>query len=307
MPDSRAWTAATMDAPSMWSFCLSPKSRQALWNEVAPAEVAASLTEVRPSPALRSLLEEELNPVRSVLEQGRGFVLQDGAQLRDGSPQSATLGYWLIGQCLGTPVVQNVQGTLLYDVRDTGQSVEYGARFSVTNADSSYHTDNSFGERVTDWVGLLCLRPARSGGINHLVSAWSVAEILARECPDLLAVLAEPFPVDRRGGFREGESPIAYRPVLERRGDDVLVRYLRYWIHAGAEKAGKTLTERQVRALDALDEVISRPELRVEFSLQAGQTLWMNNRWLLHSRTAFQDFEEPERRRHLVRLWLESA
>jgi hypothetical protein len=41
--------------------------------------------------------------------------------------------------------------------------------------------------------------------------------------------------------------------------------------------------------------------------MRAGEMLFLNNRWLLHNRTAFQDYPEPERRRHLVRLWLCSA
>jgi alpha-ketoglutarate-dependent taurine dioxygenase len=44
----------------------------------------------------------------------------------------------------------------------------------------------------------------------------------------------------------------------------------------------------------------------VEFTLKPGEILFFNNRWLLHNRTSFVDFEEPERRRHLVRLWLQA-
>src|SRR5207237_8136210 len=95
--------------------------------------------------------------------------------------------YWLVGQVLGTPFPQNVQGTLLYDVRDTGQDVQYGARFSVTNAESSFHTDNSFGSEVLDYVGLLCLRPARSGGLSQVVSGLSVHNALRARHPEALA------------------------------------------------------------------------------------------------------------------------
>jgi len=30
----------------------------------------------------------------------------------------------------------------------------------------------------------------------------------------------------------------------------------------------------------------------------------MNNHVMYHSRTAFEDFEEPDRKRHLIRMWL---
>jgi alpha-ketoglutarate-dependent taurine dioxygenase len=84
-------------------------------------------------------------------------------------------------------------------------------------------------------------------------------------------------------------------------------RYLRYWIESGHEKAAQRLTAEQRGALDVLDSVLGRPEFRVEFALEPGQMFFINNRWILHNRTAFQDHAEPERRRHLVRLWLRRA
>src|SRR4030095_6084773 len=95
--------------------------------------------------------------------------------------------YWALGQGLGEPFEQNGQGVLLYDVRDPGGDVAQGARFSVTNAESSYHTDNSFGETIADYVGLLCLKTARSGGITQLVSGYAVYQALAEEDPAALA------------------------------------------------------------------------------------------------------------------------
>jgi alpha-ketoglutarate-dependent taurine dioxygenase len=191
-------------------------------------------------------------------------------------------------------------------VRDTGQDVASGARFSVTNAESSFHTDNSFGDTVLDYVGLLCLYTARSGGLSQVVSGHAALAELRGARPDLLEVLCRPFHVDRRGGTRPGEAPTVRVPVIELRPDGPLFRYLRYWIEAGHRKAGEPLTAEQALALDALDEVLNRPGLRVEFDLRPGDMYFLNNRWLLHNRTAFADHPEPERRRHLVRLWLRS-
>ena len=39
--------------------------------------------------------------------------------------------------------------------------------------------------------------------------------------------------------------------------------------------------------------------------LKPGDMYFINNRWILHNRTAFVDHPELERRRHLVRLWLQ--
>ena len=181
------------------------------------------------------------------------------------------------------------------------------ARFSVTSAESSFHTDNSFGETILDYVGLLCLSPARSGGLSQNVSGYAVLDELSRTDPDALDTLARPFHVDRRGGVKPGEPPTVRFPVISQNGPELLIRYLRYWIEVGHQKANEPLSLEQVRALDALDRVLARPDLRVEFALRPGQMFFINNRWILHNRTAFEDDPAPERQRHYVRLWLQAG
>ena len=85
---------------------------------------------------------------------------------------------------------------------------------------------------------------------------------------------------------------------------ELTLRYLYYYIQVGHERAGKSLTADQRRALDAVEALLRREDFRVEFNLQPGQMLFTNNRWVLHNRTAFEDDPDPERRRHYVRLWL---
>jgi alpha-ketoglutarate-dependent taurine dioxygenase len=272
--DARAWRADTLDDPRDWYYPLSGAGAA------------------------------ELRPIVYALESGRGFAILSGPTPDQSSHEELQALYWQVGQGLGEPFAQNVQGVLLYDVRDTGQEVAQGARFSVTSYESSFHTDNSFGDTVLDYVGLLCLRPARSGGVSQVVSGYAVHECLSRETPDVLEVLARPFHFDRRGGVREGEEPTARFPILAHTERGLLFRYLRYWIEAGHEKAGVPLTAEQRNALDVLDGVLARPELRGEFTLKPGEMFFINNRWILHNRTAFEDYPELERRRHLVRLWV---
>jgi Taurine catabolism dioxygenase TauD, TfdA family len=286
--DSRAWDASALRDPASWRLPLSPRL------------LAALDARESPSPALI----EEVRPALDMLERGCGFVVLEGLPVARWSVEKATAAYWLLGQLLGEPVAQNVQGMLLYDVRDTGQDVRYGARFSVTSAESSFHTDNSFGRELVDYVGLLCLKTARSGGLSQIVSGHAVRERLRRTAPEVLRTLAAPFHIDRRGGVPPGESATIRFPVMHGEGNALECRYLRYWIEAGHEKAGEPLTAEQVGALDALDAVLADPSLRAEFDLRPGDVLFVNNRWIFHNRTAFDDHPEPERKRHLVRLWL---
>jgi alpha-ketoglutarate-dependent taurine dioxygenase len=294
----RAWRADTIDAPEAWHCPLSEDALSILDKVVREWQEGQPITDLRPPDRLHEAAAESLEVARAALEIGRGFTIITAGQPGRYSPRELQAVYWLVGQLLGRPLEQNVQGALLYDVRDTGQDVRYGARF-----ESTFHTDNSFGDEVLDYVGLLCLRPAKSGGESQLVSGYSVInELLARH-REAVEVLGRPFHVDRRGGLRPGDEPTARFPVFGG-GGELLVRYLRFWIEAGHEKAGVPLTMEQVNALDALDRVANERRLRVEFTLAAGEMLFVNNRWILHNRTAFEDHAEPERQRHYVRLWL---
>lgn len=306
--DARAWGAGTIDDRQSWYYPLSQRCLDALDETVHRLrEQPRPTTELRAAEEPCAICAEELQPVRTALENDRGFAILPGPARDRYSAQEMQVCYWLIGQLLGRPIAQNVQGTLLYDVRDTGQDVRYGARFSVTKSESSFHTDNSFGDGVADYVGLLCIESAKSGGLSQVVSGYSVHNELLAHHPDVLEILYQPLHIDRRGGTRPGEPPTVRYPVLSWDGCGLIYRYLRYWIESGHEKIGQPLSETQRRALDVLDATTHDPSLRVEFALKPGDLFFINNRWILHNRTAFEDHAEPDKRRHLVRLWLEAV
>jgi len=304
----RIWGAELADNPRAWRHPLPDGLISTLLARVANSSSADQpVTTLRLTDADRTAWGQHFVPALRDLETGRGFVIFDSLPVEDLSLRQSTALYWLIGQFLGEPLEQNVEGWLLYHVRDMGRDVASGARFSVTNYESSFHTDNSFGETILDYVGLLCLKTAKQGGVSQNVSGHAVYDVLRRQHADVLQTLSQPYHVDRRGGFREGESPTVRRPVISWNESELLIRYLRYWIEVGHDKAGEPLTDAQRLALDVLDEVLKRPELRVEFSLRPGEMYFINNRWILHNRTAFTDHADPEQRRHLVRLWLRVA
>jgi hypothetical protein len=305
---ARGWRASTIDDHSAWYYRLPERCLSALDRALHQLRQASPpLTELRARDYLGDACADDLGPVLTSLEHGRGFAIIQGLPCERYSATELQTAYWLVGQLLGRPVAQNVQGVVLYDVRDEGKDVRHGARFSVTRAETGFHTDNSFGEEVVDYVGLLCLNTARSGGLNQVISGYTLHnELLARH-PDVLALLDQPFPFDRRGGRRPDEPPAALFPILHWDGHELLFRYLRYWIEAGQEKGGQPLTAVQRRALDVLDELSRERDLQVEFGLQPGDLFFVNNRFILHNRSAFEDHAEPARRRHYVRLWLQAG
>ena len=293
----RVWTAATADDASIWTTALGGESLEEL-------EALAGLEDMdSPSldrPRLPSCARQ-LAPVREELDRGRGFAIVEPLdESRFGG--GAVAAYWGLGRLLGRPFAQDVAGTLLYDVRDTGRSVADGARFSVTRAESTFHTDNAFNDELPDFVGLLCRRAALEGGRSQLINALALYnELLATVDPE---TLHGDFWFDRRGQEGPGEPPIARRRLFTRDGAELSMRYMAYYIEVGQQRAGEALTPAQVRLLEAVEEVLARPGMRVEFDLRPGQMLFTNNHWILHNRTAFTDHQKAADRRHYVRLWL---
>ena len=301
----RAWRRATLGQPETWSLPLPTGCQEIV--EAFLSDHQASGPVSLDAKLSRSALKRgsrELADLRARLEDGPGFVVLDRLPVERFSREEATLAYWLIGQMLARPFPQNIRKTLLYDVWDTGSDYTQGARFSVTRAASSFHTDGAFNPRMADYVGLLCLATAKSGGVNQLVSGYSLHNCILREYDHLRPTLYDSFPFDRRGEIQPGEPETSRYAVFSWEGEELTVRYLRYYIEVGSEESGQSLSQTQRKALDAVEKLLQRDELRVEFSLQPGQMLFTNNHWILHDRTAFVDHEDPERRRHYVRLWL---
>ena len=205
-----------------------------------------------------------------------------------------------IGAHLGSARSQNASGHILGHVRDTGaRSSDAGVRIYQTAERQTFHTDSA------DVVGLICLRPAREGGRSLLVSAESIFNRLLAEAPDLLPPLFAPIATDRRGEVPAGAKPWFDIPVLSWHAERLTVMYQRQYIESAQRFDGvPELSALQIRALDAFDALANDPELHFAMDLQPGDMQFVYNHAQLHDRTGFTDWPEPERRRHLLRLWL---
>ena len=64
------------------------------------------------------------------------------------------------------------------------------------------------------------------------------------------------------------------------------------------------MTAVQTEALDLFDALANDPALHFQMGFQQGDIQLVHNHTLLHDRTAFEDWPDLERRRHLLRLWL---
>ena len=57
-------------------------------------------------------------------------------------------------------------------------------------------------------------------------------------------------------------------------------------------------------AIDLFTSIAEDPELRLNMWLEVGDLQFVHNHTILHDRTAYEDWPEPERKRHLLRLWI---
>jgi hypothetical protein len=85
----------------------------------------------------------------------------------------------------------------------------------------------------------------------------------------------------------------------------VSAMYQRQYIESARRFPGVApLNAQQIEALDLLDQLANDPRLNLMMELQPGDIQLVHNHTILHDRTAFEDYSEPERKRHLLRLWL---
>ncbi len=217
----------------------------------------------------------------------------------------ATAIYWLLSSMVSRPVAQKLDGTMIYDVLDTGQQAlpGSGVRPDKTNIEIRFHNDNAYNDTPPDYVGLLCLRQAQSGGHSRVISFHTVHNTVHERRPDVLERLYRPFWFDRQREHRPGESPIFSAPVFETAGE-VQGRFSAHQIAGGYALRGDPVDDQGEAAITAMLDIFEEDGLSVDFDLEPGQIQFVHNRALGHSRTAFVDHPDPERKRHLVRLWL---
>lgn len=245
----------------------------------------------------------ELGRVLDELERGRGFVLWRGFPVERFSEAEAEIIFWGIGTHLGHALSQNADGHLLGHVRNLDLDItNTNVRGYQTTVQLAYHNDQS------DVIGLMCLRPAKSGGRSSLVSVIAVHNEMMRCRPDLLRELYQPFYIDRRGELGredEDDKPYYAMPVLSCHRGLVTARYIRGYIMSAQRFPDvPRLTEKQIEALDMFDAIAESEGVALDFYMQPGDIQLVNNYCVLHSRTSFEDFPELERRRHMLRLWL---
>ena len=238
--------------------------------------------------------------MRKRLLDGPGFFMLRGLPVERWTIREAAIAFWGVGAHMGRACSQNGKGHVLGHVKNLG--LDYNdpmARGYQTAARLPFHTDSS------DIVGLLCWRPSKSGGLSSIVSSTTVYNEALQRRPDLMATLTRPFYRTRWGEVPEGKMPWAEVPVFMPHEGRIISHYVRSAIRKGQLLPGAPpLTEAQTEALDLVDAIANEAGVHLDMDFQPGDMQFVCNHAIWHSRTAFEDYAEPDRRRHLLRLWL---
>lgn len=207
--------------------------------------------------------------------------------------------HWCIGLHLGTAVSQSVAGDLLGDVIGIGGK-DHRERAYRNSTELAMHTD------ACDFVGMMCLQKAIEGGESGYVSGAAIYNEICRRSPELMTLLLRGFRYHRFGEEGPGESPVTEQPVpvFSIHEGRLSINYLRAYIDLASQEIGIPLTDDETRALDLVDEIAHSDRFAVKFTTEPGEAVFFNNLAVLHNRTAFEDSDRDELKRHLLRLWL---
>jgi hypothetical protein len=296
-----AWYGPDMANRSEWVESLSPAELA----EIESASRRLALTEADWATLTRDdfplpTLSPRLTRILDEVLEGRGFVLLRGLPVERWGRRLSAIAFLGLGLHCGRLRSQNRHGHLLGHVKDVGlTSQDPSVRIYQTKERQHYHTDSC------DVVGLLCLQPAKAGGLSSLVSSVTIFNEIRQRRPDLVRVLFDPIETDRRGEIPTGQKPYFSIPVFNWYEGLLSTIYHRSYIDSARRFPDVApLSPRQTEALDLFDALTNDPALNFQMGFQAGDIQLVHNHALLHDRTAFEDWPEPDRKRHLLRLWL---
>lgn len=297
--DPAAWTPETLGGVDDFSYAMSDRDADELVAAVAafrrhgsPIETVSR--ENFPLPAFAEVLAD----VRRELIDGRGLVMVRNFPLRRLDREQQAIAYLGLGAYLGKAMSQNKDGHILGHVKDLGGNyADADTRGYMTRAEMRFHSD------ACDYVGLLCLHAAKSGGASRVASSVTVYNRMLAQRPDLARELCGDFYRSRSGELNPGEAPWIKHPIF----CFTQGYFSAIGLGAAIDKAQKLpgvprFTEAQQEAIALYRATVEACAVDMDF--QPGDIQLLNNFVTLHTRREFEDWPEAQRKRHLLRLWL---
>lgn len=301
--DPADWTGADLTARKDWRFAASAAETAHL---VDMARAAAARLDGDPNRLLDAgRAEFDLGPFEATvaamldsLRDGPGIALYRGLPMDDLSLLEAATVYWAMGLHMGAAQSNNPDGDMIGHVLDAGREFDNPKhRGYQTRVTMDYHCDQ------TDAVGLLCHRTAMSGGLSKFVSSVRLYNEVLRLRPDLLDALTAPYCWTKHGEAEAGERPYYESPAFNFLDGKLCTAFgPQHMIKGHALPDAPDMTPRQREAIDFISDLAEEYHAAMQF--ERGDIQFLNNYTALHTRTAFVDWPEPDRKRVLWRLWL---
>lgn len=297
-----AWHSADLADPAEWIIQLSAEQvaeiDDAMRQSLAAGLDLADLTrENFPLPSFDRIVKDVLER----LEEGRGLVVLRGFPALNYDTDQLRRIFWGLGRHLGTAVSQSSNGDLLGDVKNFGADVNSSTgRGYMSKQALGFHTDTA------DVVALMVLRAAKSGGLSLICSSVAIRNEIARTRPDLLDVLYQPFYWSWKGQEAPGDRPYYEQPIYSEHAGKFSARDIKTHIfsaHQDNPELGE-LSSKQLEAMKLVNALAQDPKYHFSMMFEPGDIQLLNNHVTYHSRTEFEDFDEPDRKRHLLRMWL---
>jgi hypothetical protein len=297
--DPADWSADELHDVSRWSYRITSGDADELVAATAAfGSTGVSIPEIKREHFPLERFAHVLGDVRRELIDGRGIVMIQGFPLDRMSREEQIIAYLGLGTYLGKTMPQNKQGHVLGHVKDIGGDYsDPNTRGYMTNAEMRFHTD------PCDYVGLLCLQTAKSGGASRIASSVTVYNSMLERRPDLARVLTEDFYSTHGGETNPGETPWYKQPIFA----FVEGHFSAGGIGAMVDKAQglpgvPPYTAAQKEAIALYRKTVDQVALSIGF--ERGDIQFLNNHVMLHTRLAYEDWPQEERKRHLLRLWL---
>ena len=296
-----AWRGSELLGRPDWQITLEAKEIDELLKAIQPVlESGRPWQETSRGDYEMPSLARRLAGIQRDLELGSGAAMIKGFPVDLLDEEQAACAFWAMMCHLGTAVSQTAEGQRFFHVRDEGFRVgQSQARGPNTRKRLSFHTDRC------DVIAFLCLRQARQGGENQLVSSVTLYNEILHRRPDLLDALLQPLPYLRHNVDTSNTLPFCRQPVFSFREGHFAGCFLRVLVdRAHQSEDAPDCTPEQIEAMNFLEEVAEENELHVQFRQERGDLLLVNNWVNFHRRFEFEDHEDPQLRRHLLRIWL---
>jgi hypothetical protein len=259
------------------------------------------LADIAPADCRHPALDADLEKVFDNIQEGRGIVIVRGIPVANHSVDDVGRLFWALGAHFGRGVSQSALGDVLGYVRDeTPPGGEESARGYTSRRELSLHCD------LAHIVGLMCVRQARAGGESQYAAGLAVHNEIAATRPDLLPVLYRGFPYHRRGEEAADQPCVTPYdiPVFSVHDGRMSVFMVREIFNAAFRELKRAFTREEIEAIDLFRATAQR--LQFETRLEPGEATFLNNYTVMHARSEFEDWDEPEQKRLMLRLWLDA-